>query len=89
MLALLLAVALVALTILALLLLGVAAAVITGILLLNAFVLLIGVRSPRQRPTPSTSGRWRPRAFRHPPQPPLDPESEEQLRSGSLTAHRR
>jgi membrane protein implicated in regulation of membrane protease activity len=89
MLALLLAVALVALTVVALLFLGVAAAVITGILMLNAFVLLIGVRSPRRRATASPSERWQPRSFRHPPKPPLDPESEEHLHRRSLTVHRR
>ena len=89
MLALLLAVALVALTILALLFLGVAAAVVTGILLLNAYVLLVGLRSRPRRPTAASREHWRPRSFRRPPHPPPEPESEERLHSGSLSVHRR
>jgi hypothetical protein len=70
MLALLLAVALIALTILALLLAGVLAAIITGIALLNVFVLLLGAQSRRARQGPDAPAqRWRPSAFRRPPEP--------------------
>jgi hypothetical protein len=89
MLALLLAIALIALTILALLLAGVVAAIVTGIGLLNLFALVIGVRSQRYRPGPGTTERWRPKSFRRPPAPPLEPEAEEHLHSRSLTVHRR
>lgn len=89
MLALLLAIALAALTVLALLLAGVVAAIVTGIGLLNLFVLVIGMRSRRHRPGYGTSERWRPKSFRRPPALPLDPEAEEQLQSQSLTVHRR
>jgi len=89
MLALMLAIALIALTVLALLLAGVVAAIVTGVGLLNVFALAIGLRSRRCRPGPSTSERWRPRSFRRPPAPPLDPEAEEHLHSRSLTVHRR
>jgi polyferredoxin len=89
MLALLLAIALIALTVLALLFAGVVAAIVTGVGLLNVFVLVIGLRSRRSRPGPSTPERWRPKSFRRPPAPPLEPEAEEQLHSRSLTVHRR
>jgi hypothetical protein len=89
MLALLLAIALVALTVLALLLAGVVAAIAAGIGLLNLFALVIGVRSRRHHPAPGTPERWRPKSFRRPPAPPLEPEAEEQLHSHSLTVHRR
>ncbi len=89
MLALLLAVALIALTILALLLSGVIAAIATGVGLLNVLALVIGLRSRRARPAPCPPERWRPKSFRRPPAPPLEPEAEEQLHSHSLTVHRR
>jgi hypothetical protein len=89
MLALLLAIALIALTVLALLLAGAVAAIVTGIGLLNLFALVIGMRSRRYRPGAGTSERWRPKSFRRPPAPPLDPEAEEDLQSRSLTVHRR
>jgi polyferredoxin len=89
MLALLLAVALIALTVLALLLAGVVAAIATGVGLLNVLALVIGLRSRRSRPAPRPPERWRPRSFRRPPAPPLDPEAEEHLHSRSLTVHRR
>jgi hypothetical protein len=88
MLALLLAIALIALTILALLLAGVVAAIVTGIALLNLFALVIGVRSQRSRPGPSTPERWRPKSFRRPSAAPLEPEAEEHLHSRTLTVHR-
>ncbi len=93
MLALLLAVALIALTVFALLLFGVIAAIATGVGLLNVLALLIGLRSRRARPAPSAApsapDRWRPKSFRRPPAPPLDPEAEEHLHSRTLTVHRR
>lgn len=89
MLTLLLAAALIAFTILALLFAGVVAAIVTGIAMLNVLVLVVGLRSRRERPTPRPRERWRPRSFRRPPQPPLDPEEEEQLHSKRLTVHRR
>jgi polyferredoxin len=89
MLALLLAIALVALTVLALLLAGVVAAIVTGVGLLNVLALIIGLRSRRCRPTMSSPERWRPKSFRRPPAPPLEPEAEEHLHARSLTVHRR
>lgn len=89
MLTLLLVAALIALTILALLFAGVVAAIVTGIVLLNVLVLFVGLRSHRDRPAPRAGERWRPRAFRRPPQAPLDPEAEEELQSKPLTVHRR
>ncbi len=87
--ALLLAVAMIALTILALLLAGVVAAIVTGIGLLNVLALVIGLRSKPARPTQDAPERWRPKSFRRPPAPPLDPEADEQLRSHTLTVRRR
>jgi len=89
MLALLLAAALIALTVLALLLLGVLAAVLTGIAMLNVLVLVIGLRARRARGAVRPPERWRPRSFRRPPRAPLDPETEEELHSQSLTVRRR
>lgn len=86
---LLLAAVMIALTVLALLFAGVIASVVTGIVMLNVLVLAIGLRSHRARPAPRAGERWRPKSFRRPPQPPLDPESEERLDSQSLTVHRR
>lgn len=87
--ALLLAVALIALTILALLLAGVVAAIVTGIGLLNVLALVIGLRSRPADPTPGAPDRWRPKSFRRPPAAPLDPEADEQLQPHTLTVHRR
>ncbi len=87
--ALLLAIALIALTVLALLLAGVVAAIVTGVGLLNVLALVIGLRSRRARPAPGPPEHWRPRSFRRPPAPPLEPETEEHLHSRSLTVHRR
>jgi predicted acylesterase/phospholipase RssA len=89
MLALLLAVALIASTVLALLLAGVVAAIATGVGLLNVLALVTGLRSRRCRLGPSTPERWRPKSFRRLPAPPLEPEAEEHLHSRSLTVHRR
>jgi hypothetical protein len=85
MLALLLAVALIALTILALLLAGVVAAIATGIGLLNVFAVLLGLRSRGARTPPVTSERWRPSSFRRPPELPVPDEDP----SHELTVHRR
>lgn len=88
MLALLLAVALIALTVLALLLAGAVAAIATGVGLLNVLVLVIGLRWRRCRPAPDAGERWRPKSFRRPPAP-LEPEAEEHLHSRPLSVHRR
>ncbi|HEX3909618.1 MAG TPA: hypothetical protein VHW67_02805 [Solirubrobacteraceae bacterium] len=86
MLALLLAVALIALTIVALLLGGVIVAIVTGIALLNVFAVVLGLRSRRDRSSPHPPERWRPSAFRRLPQPPLEDDEES---SHELTVHRR
>jgi hypothetical protein len=83
--ALLLAVALIALTVLALLLAGVVAAIVTGIVLLNAIAVLVGLRLRGAGRTPATSERWRPSSFRRPPEPPLPAEDG----ADELTVHRR
>jgi hypothetical protein len=83
--ALLLAVALVALTILALLLAGVLAAILTGIALLNVFAVLLGLRSRGASAPAAAAERWRPSSFRRPPELPLPDEDP----SHELTVHRR
>jgi hypothetical protein len=85
MLALLLAVALIALTILALLLAGVVAAIVTGIALLNVFAVLLGLRSRGARTPAVAPERWRPSSFRRPPELPVPEEDP----SHELTVHRR
>jgi hypothetical protein len=87
--ALLLAVALIALTILALLLAGVVAAILTGVGLCNVLALLIGLRTRPAELDRDAAERWRPKSFGQPPAAPLDPEAEEHLRSRPLTIHRR
>jgi hypothetical protein len=90
MVALLLAAALIGLTMLALMLAGVVAAIVTGVGLINSLALLIGLRSGRARSAPSAPERWHPRSFRRPPQPaPLEPEAEEHLQSRAPTVRRR
>lgn len=89
MLALLLAVALIALTVLALLLAGVVAAIVTGVVLLNAFAVVLGLRSRGARtaavpPEHQPHERWRPSSFRRMPEPPLPAEQD----ADELTAHR-
>ena len=64
MLVLLFAVAVVALTLLALLLAGVVVAIVTGIALLNVFVLILGLRARRPHAEIAKSERWRPSSFR-------------------------
>jgi hypothetical protein len=89
MLALLLAVALIALTVLALLLAGVVAAIVTGVVLLNALAVVLGQRSRGARtaavpPEGRAPERWRQSSFRRMPEPPLPAEQE----SDELTVHR-
>jgi hypothetical protein len=83
--ALLLAVALIALTILALLFAGVVAAIVTGIALLNVLAVLLGLRSRGASPPAAASEHWRPSSFRRPPELPLPDEDP----SHELTVHRR
>ena len=84
MLALLLAVALIALTVLALLLAGVVAAIVTGVVLLNALAVVLGLRSRGARtaaapPEHLPSERWRPSSFRRMPEPspPAEQDADE------------
>jgi hypothetical protein len=86
MLALLLAVALIGLTILALLFAGVVAAIVTGIALLNVFAVLLGLRSRGAHPASAAPERWRPSSFRHPPELPLP---DEDSAHDELTVRRR
>ena len=88
MLALLLAVALIGLIVLALLLAGVAIAVVTGVLVLNACLVVLAsrhrpahvARCARQLPD-----QWRQSSFRRLPEPPADPAAEP---APTLTVHR-
>jgi hypothetical protein len=71
------AVAFIAVTLFVLSVTGVAIAVVTGIALLNVFVVAFGLlsrRPPRPQPAP-----WQPSSFRLPPQP--SDESEDQAPS--------
>lgn len=87
MLAALLAVALIALTVFALLLAGAIAAVVTGIVLLNVFATIVCSRSRAlHRVRAAQAERWRPSSFRLPPEP-LDELDDDPARS--LTIHRR
>lgn len=87
MLALLFAVALVALTVLALLLAGVVVAVVTCVVLLNAFAVLVGIRSRSLHEVKlERRERWRPSSFRLPPEVTSEPDDEP---SHTLTIHRR
>ena len=83
MLAPLLAVALVVLTILALLLAGVVAAIVTGVALLNLLVLSIGLRSRHEQPPKQAEERWRPSSFRRPPALPLTDELNAESEPGA------
>jgi hypothetical protein len=85
MLALLFAVALIALTIVALLFAGVVAAIVTGIALLNVFAVLLGLRSRGAPATTAAPERWRPSSFRRPPELPLPDEDP----AHELTVRRR
>jgi hypothetical protein len=87
MLALLFAVALIALTVAALLLAGAVAAIVTGIALLNVFATILGVRSHELHELHRRHReRWRPSSFRLPPEVTAEPDDEH---APSLTIHRR
>jgi hypothetical protein len=87
MLALLFAVALIALTVLVLLLAGVVAAIVTFVVLLNAFAILLGIRSRSLHEVEAKRrARWRPSSFRVPPEVSSEPDDEP---SHPLTIHRR
>jgi hypothetical protein len=78
--------ALIALTVLALLLAGVVAAIVTGIALLNMLAMLIGLRTRRRHTETAERERWKPSSFRDPPEPPYEKVDED---TPSLTIHRR
>jgi hypothetical protein len=81
------ALALIALTVAALLLAGVLAAIVTGIVLVNVFATILCVRSRGLRAVDSTRrDRWRPSSFRLPPEVADDVDEEH---AKSLTIHRR
>jgi hypothetical protein len=85
MLALLLAVALIGLTVLALLLAGVLVAVLTAIAVLNLSLVALGLRVDRpsagkQLAPEQAAERWRPSAFRLPPEPPVESEDAPRMR---------
>jgi hypothetical protein len=87
MLALLFAVALIALTVLALALAGVVAAIVTGVGLVNVFAALLGMRSRALHDRRATRReRWRPKSFRLPPELTQEPDEEH---ARSLTVRRR
>lgn len=73
MLVLLLAVVLVGLTVLSLLLAGALVAIVTAIAVLNLSLVVLGLRArePREDREPAEA-RWRPSAFRRPPEPPVE-----------------
>jgi hypothetical protein len=78
MLALLLAVALIGLTVLALLLAGAFAAVVVGIAVLNLSFVALRLRARRWSGGGEPAAeRWRPSAFRLPPEPPVELEAGE------------
>jgi hypothetical protein len=81
MLALLLAVALIGLTVLALLLAGILVAVVTAIALLNLGLVVLGLRAREPRGGPELDGaRWRPSSFRLPPEPPVEADDAPRVR---------
>jgi hypothetical protein len=84
MLVLLFALAAIALTLLAVLFAGAVIAIATGIALVNVFVLIVGLLTPRPDTEERVLTRWQPSSFRLPPVP--DDESEEQL--PALKVHR-
>jgi hypothetical protein len=87
MLALLFAVALIGLTLLALALAGVLAAIATGVVLLNTLATLLGMRSRALHEVKAARREhWRPSSFRTPPEPTQAPLDE---RAHTLTIHRR
>lgn len=87
---LLLGVALIGLTLLALKLGGAAVAAATGVLVLNGCLLvLVLVRRPAREQTDvlDDAERWRPRSFRRMPEPPGE-TAEDDERVPELKAHR-
>jgi hypothetical protein len=83
----LLAVLLIVLTVLALLLAGAVAAVVTGIALLNVLATIVCARSRALRRVHTVRAEsWRPSAFRLPPEPTDEREDDP---AHSLTIHRR
>ncbi len=88
MLALLLAVALIGLTVLALLLAGALISIVTGVLVLNACLLVLASRRSPARPGDGGAGdppeRWRPSSFRRPPEPPTESDPAPTLRAHRL-----
>lgn len=87
MLAPLLAVALIVLTVLALLLAGALVAALTGVVLLNLFATIICSRSHAlRRLRAARAERWRPSSFRLPPEPTDEREDDP---AQSLTIRRR
>jgi hypothetical protein len=85
--ALMLALALIGVTVLALLLAGALAAIATGILALNACLLVVALHRRAVKPQASEPReRWRPSSFRRPPEPPG--EREEPERGPQLRVHR-
>ena len=91
MLAALLAVALIALTVLALLLAGAVAAAASAIVLVNVFVTVLCSRARALRNVHAAHAvRWRPSSFRLPPEPARELDEERECApSPSLTIHRR
>jgi hypothetical protein len=86
MLAALLAVALIALTVLALLLVGAVAATVTAVVLLNVFATIVcsRLRALRRRHAVEAE-RWRPSSFPRHPEPTGEPDEDP---APSLTIHR-
>ena len=80
MLALLLAVALIGLTVLSLLLAGAVVAAATAIAMLNLGLVAFGLRArrPAEQPEPSEE-RWRPSAFGLPAEPPVESDDAPQV----------
>jgi hypothetical protein len=78
MLALLFVLAAAALTVLAVLLAGVVVAVVTAVVLVNALVLLVGLRARRPEVEERAPARWQPSSFRSLPEPaePAEPRVE-------------
>jgi hypothetical protein len=86
MLAPLLAVALIALTVLALLFAGAVAAAVTAIVLLNIFAMIVCSRARALRRLHAAQAEgWRPSSFRRPPEPTGEPDDDP---ADSLTIHR-
>jgi hypothetical protein len=81
------ALVLIALTVVALLLAGVVAAIVTGVALVNVFATILCVRSRALHHAGSRPReRWRPSSFRLPPEVADEPDEEH---AQSLTIHRR